>query len=224
MGKRAKKSGSPKKRSNRKKNKRRTSTAPAAAAPKRTNRKRSGGKRRSSKRSGGTKRTGRKRARRSSARKFTKYSKVRAHRRRTHNPSGALVQAGLAAGAGVLASLIVLAATYYASKDVQTQSRNKKIAAGVLFAVAALVVAKKRPIIAAGIAAGAALAAFGDYATLKMMQYLPQKSGGTTTAGLVPLGAVYEQNMRGYDQMGAVYEQNMQGVPVAPWLNPTPFG
>lgn len=221
MAKRAKKSGSPKKKGNRKKNKRKTSAAPAAA-PKRTNRKRSSGKRRSTKRSSSPKKTGRKRARRS-GRKFTKYSKVRAHRRRTHNPSGALVQAGLAAGAGVLATLIVLAATYYASKDVATQSRNKKIAAGVLFAVAALVVAKKRPIIAAGIAAGAALAAFGDYATLKMMQYLPQKSGGTT-AGLIPLGAVYQQNMRGMQQMGAVYEENMAGVPTAPWLNPTPFG
>lgn len=218
----AKKSGSPsKKKSGRKKAKRKTTTAPAAAAPKRSNRKKSGGTRRkAAKRSG--KKSGRKKGKRRGP-PFTKYSSVKSHRRRTHNPSGAIIQAGLAAGAGVLASLIVLAATYYTSKDVTTQSRNKKIAAGVLFGVAALVVAKKRPVIAAGIAAGAALAAFGDFATLKLMQYLPQKSGGTTS-GLIPLGAVYGQDMRGLNQLGAVYSQDMQGIPNAPWNERTPFG
>lgn len=217
------------KKSTRKKNKRKKPAAAAAPAPKRTSRKRSGTKKSTSKRSGkrrssAAKKTGRKRSTRSKARKFTKWSKVKGHRRRTHNPGGAIVQAALAAGAGLLGFLVTLAATYYVTKDGAQQSRNKKIVAGVIFGIAALVVAKKRPVIGAALGAGAALAAFSDYATLKMMQYLPQKPGGTT-AGLVPIGAVYEQNMRGLVPMGAVYEQNMAAiVPPAPWNNPGPFG
>lgn len=223
MGKRAKKSGSPKKKTTRKKNKRKAPAAAAAPAPKRTARKRarkSGG--------GGKKKSARKRSgKRSSAKRPLKRKRtsVKAHQRHVwkRNPGGAIVQAGLGAAAGLLGFLVTLAATYYVTKDGAQQSRNKKIVAGVIFAVAALLVAKKRPVLAAGLATGAGLAAFSDYATLKMMQYLPQKTGGTT-AGLTPIGAVYQQNMRGLQQVGAVYEQNMQGVPTAPWLNPGPFG
>jgi hypothetical protein len=54
------------------------------------------------------------------------YNRVREHKRRT-NPAGQLVTAGIAAGAGILAYLVVLAGTYYATKDSAQQSRNRKI-------------------------------------------------------------------------------------------------
>ena len=101
------------------------------------------------------------------------------------------------------------------------------VAARLRIVGSALVIAKKRPLIAAGLAAGGALAGFGDFVTLKMMQYLPQKAPSNTAA-------VYAENMRG---MNAVYAENMRGlqqvsglvhmgevIPPAPWNNPTPFG
>jgi hypothetical protein len=78
--------------------------------------------------------------------------------------------------------------------------------------------------VAAGLAAGGALAGFGDFLALKLVQYLPQKAPTNTAA-------VFEENMRGLRQIGAVYEENMQGltqigeaVPAAPWTQPGPFG
>lgn len=236
--KKAKKSGSAKKRTS---HKRKSHAAPKTTKARKShrtpaqkaatakmlaaNKSKSGGTRRKSKSSGGKRRSGRKKSKSGWTGKFHKYSQVHAHRRRTHNPGSALVQAGLAAGAGILAYLVTLAATYYVTKDSAQQSRNRKIVGGAIIGIAALVVAKKRPLIAAGLAAGGALAVFGDYATLKMMQYLPQKAPTNTAA-------VFAQNMRGLNQIGAVYAQNMQGlnqigdvgVPAAPWTQPGPFG
>lgn len=224
--KKAKKKAAKTKRTNRK----RPRAAAPAAAPKRAAKKRSGRRKASAAQHAAParakkKRSGRKKKKKNTGwtGKFHKYSKVSAHRRRTHNPGGAIVQAGLAAGAGILAYLVTLAATYYVTKDSAQAARNRKIVAGVVIGLAALVVAKKRPLIAAGLAAGGALAAFGDFATLKMMQYLPQK-GATNTS------AVYAQNMAALQQINAVYAQNMSGlnqigeIPAAPWNNPGPFG
>jgi hypothetical protein len=212
-----------KRKSSKRKKNRRKAPAPVAATPK---------KKRARRRSRPKAAAPRKRARRrSGARRFSKWGKVKAHRRRTHNPSQ-IIAIGIAGAAGVGAYLAALAGSYYITKDTATAGRNRKIVGVAIAALGAVFVAKKKPLIGAAVAAAGLLAAFGDFLTMKLIQYLPQKaSPSATTSGIAALLPAQTMNAVYADNMSAVYAENMAGyeqigdiMPAAPWTQPGPFG
>jgi hypothetical protein len=179
----------------------------------------------------------------------------RHHRRKHRNPGksgsrklgkGALVGFAIAGVAGVLAYLATIAGTYFVTKDMLTQGpRNRKIAGLAVAAAGVLAFGKKKPLVAAALAAGGLLGAFADQLTLKLIQYLPAKSSDQQQSAVYAnnMRAVFANDMRGLvpvGQMNAVYANNMRGlgasygqignagmgalVPRAPWENPGPFG
>jgi hypothetical protein len=184
------------------------------------------------------------RARRAHARRSRNPSRSRRRTRRARsmNPfsgsgGSSMKKAAIAVGAGLGAFLVTQAATYYASKDAETQSRNQKLigAAGVALG---LYLVKKRPLLGVAIAAGGALGGFGNYLILQLMRYLPQKATPRASAvAYDTLGAVAYENLgaieyegRGQLSMGETVYDNMAGwqamgdpVPDAPWESANPF-
>lgn len=235
---------SKKRRSSGKRKHRKTASNPKRSHAKRTHRKRSSnpGHRRAHKR------------RASSGRKRSSNPKRSHGRRRHRNPGKSsaggkkqLVQFAIAGVAGVLAYLATLAGTYFATKDMLTQGpRNRKIAGIGVAVLGVFLLAKKKPLAAAAIAAGGLLGAFADQLTLQLLRYLPAKSSDSQQSavyandmravfandmrGLLPVGqmnAVYANDMRGMAGMagiGAGYGQIGALVPRPPWENPGPFG
>jgi hypothetical protein len=99
----------------------------------------------------------------------------------------------------------------------QTVVRNRYILGG-LIVVGGLLLAKKKPLIGAGLAAGGAAALAGTQLSLALGNVIDMKTTApTTTTTTAPttqkgMGAVFANNMRGYARaMGAVYGQTMRG-------------
>lgn len=174
--------------------------------------------------------------------------KKRSHkRRRTSNPrrhyrrnpagkSSSSRRSSLlhAIGGAVLGFAGSFAAAQLVTKDPATQGDRNRLIAGVLGGAAGAMIAKKKPMLGIGIAAGSVLAAIGGYVFLALAKYLPSPSGTTS--------AVFADNMMGYrqvlgalgpadqilsgyeQQLGAVFADNMSGYdPVAPWKVATPY-
>lgn len=178
----------------------------------------------------------RRRSHRRTRRNPSRRSGTRSRRAHRRNPGGPIGAVAIALGLAVAAFAVVQAGGYFTSKDgVTNAQRNRGIIAAVVSA-GALAMAKKHPGPAAGVVLGSLLGAFGGWLTIKIFGLLPAKHPATT-------GAVYADNMAGYNQMGgyqpaqmgayqpaqmgAVYADNMRGMgdlaPPAPWQVATPY-
>lgn len=168
---------------------------------------------------------------------FRRKSYRRHSRRRMANPGGPYGQAAIAVAAGAAAFVGVNALTYYATTDMAKDGqRNAKIIGGLVTAAGLyLAVAKKKLGLGIALAAGGLLGGFGNFLILKLMQHLPAKAPapkqGAVFAqnmeGYQQIGAVAYDNLSGYEQLGAVAYDNMSGigepVPSAPWESESPF-
>ena len=146
---------------------------------------------------------------------------------------------GLAAAAGAFVLTDVV--TFYATGDMARDGeRNRKILGAAAIA-GGLYLARTKPLLGLGIAAGGALSGFGNMLMLTVLRLLPAKASGATP---LKIGAVAYDNMEAvaYDNMegvqllqdagsmGAVAYDNLEGweamgdpIPPAPWDSDSPF-
>lgn len=147
---------------------------------------------------------------------------------------GALV--GLAAYGVVSAG--AFAVTQRMDPTLNSLIRNRYILGGLGGLAGVALAVKGHPLVGVGVAAGALGAVFGAPLAIAIGNVVDKPSAPATVTGL---GAVYAQNLQGYDQIGAVYAQNLKALapanmgavyaqnlgdfaPSAPWMQQTPFG
>lgn len=137
-------------------------------------------------------RTSRKRHRKSNPAKRRHFRARRASRR---NPSGPMVQVGLAALAGLGAFVAANLVNIAANSSFDPMVRRGIAAAGV---VGGLALASKKPVIGAGVAAASAVMLGGSELAMKAAELMPKKNVGA----IVSMGAPYTLGP-GDEAMGA---------------------
>lgn len=184
-------------------------------------------------------------ARRHHARRAHKRNPARRHRRKHKRNPGMFSDVLFAMLAGLGGYAATQAIAYFVTKDQAADGqRNRGIVGGVL-AAGSMFLSKSHPAMAAGLAAGSIIGAFGGWLTVKLYSVLPAKTMaavyGDNLAAVYGdnLAAVYGDNLAGigafqqingiggYDQVLSGYEQiNGMGtlMPSAPWQTKTPYG